>query len=68
MAFDLDTFLDLAARTRKWQCPHSMQPGAVQDLVVDGFVQRVLASLRVILPRSFVGFSNNGCGARASQD
>lgn len=47
VAFDLDTFLDLAARTRKWQCPHSMQPGAVQDLVVDGFVQSVLASLQV---------------------
>ncbi len=47
VGFDLDTFLSLAERTRKWQCPHSMQPGAVQDLAVDGFVQRVLASLRV---------------------
>ena len=47
VAFDLDTFLDLAARTRKWQCPHSMQPGSVQELAVDGFVQRVLACLQV---------------------
>ncbi|KAK9835201.1 hypothetical protein WJX81_005406 [Elliptochloris bilobata] len=46
VAFDLTTFLDLAERTRKWQCPHSMQAGTVQDLVVDGFVQRVLASLQ----------------------
>jgi E3 SUMO-protein ligase PIAS1 len=31
-AFDLDAFLDVAARTRKWQCPHSMRPCPVNQL------------------------------------
>ena len=51
VGFDLDTFLSLAERTRKWQCPHSMQPGTVQELVEDGFLRHVLASLQVGRPR-----------------
>ncbi len=30
--FDLEPFLDLAQRTRKWQCPHSMAHTSVQTL------------------------------------
>ncbi|KAG2484222.1 hypothetical protein HYH03_016957 [Edaphochlamys debaryana] len=43
--FDLDAFLDSAARTRKWQCPHSMAHTSVQSLMVDTYTQRILAAL-----------------------
>lgn len=33
-AFDLETFLDLAQRTRKWMDPHSSRPSCVQNLQV----------------------------------
>ena len=46
-AFDLDDFMDSAARTRKWQCPHTLRHSCVQDLHSDAFVQRILDSLQV---------------------
>jgi hypothetical protein len=46
-AFDLDTFLDVAQRTRKWQCPHSMRSLPVQQLMVDGFLSCILSRLAV---------------------
>ena len=46
-AFDLDDFMDSAARTRKWQCPHTLRHSCVQDLHTDAFVQRILDSLQV---------------------
>ena len=46
-AFDLDAFLDLVSRSRKWQCPHSMRALPVQDLMLDTYLARILPRLRV---------------------
>lgn len=49
-AFDLDTFMDVVERTRKWQCPHSMRSLPVQELMVDGFLSCILSRLEVLIP------------------
>jgi len=46
-AFDLDTFLAMAQRSRKWQCPTSGFNGTVHDVQVDAFMDRILAQLKV---------------------
>lgn len=46
-AFDLDTFLDVVQRSRKWQCPHSMRNLPVQQLLVDAYLSHILARLKV---------------------
>ena len=46
-AFDLDTFLDVVQRSRKWQCPHSMRNLPVQQLLVDAYLSHILARLEV---------------------
>lgn len=46
-AFDLDTFLSMAQRSRKWQCPHSMRNFSVHELQTDTWVQGVLRGLLV---------------------
>ena len=45
VAFDLDTFLGMAKRTRKWQCPHSMRHTRVQELQLDSYVAQIIKSL-----------------------
>ena len=45
-AFDLDTFLEMAQRTRKWQCPHSMRNMCVRQLHLDGWMMQVLQALQ----------------------
>lgn len=45
-SFDLDAFMAMAQRSRKWQCPHSMRHSRVQDLQIDGFVTAILAALK----------------------
>ncbi|KAK9909295.1 hypothetical protein WJX75_000109 [Coccomyxa subellipsoidea] len=45
-AFDLDTFLDVVQRSRKWQCPHSMRNLPVQQLAVDGYLSHILSRLK----------------------
>jgi len=49
-AFDLETFLGMVKRSKKWQCPHSMRNLPVQDLMIDGYLSRVLPRLQVWLP------------------
>ena len=49
-AFDLDIFLDSAERTHKWQCPHTLFHGCVQELQTDAFVQQILDCLQVLSP------------------
>ena len=46
-AFDLDTFLGMVKRSKKWQCPHSMRNLPVQDLMIDGYLSRILPRLQV---------------------
>ncbi|GAX74030.1 hypothetical protein CEUSTIGMA_g1480.t1 [Chlamydomonas eustigma] len=45
VSFDLDAFLTMAERTRKWQCPHSMINSSVYSLQVDTFTKAILDSL-----------------------
>ena len=49
-AFDLETFLGMVKRSKKWQCPHSMRNLPVQDLMIDGYLSRVLPRLQVPRP------------------
>ena len=46
-AFDLDTFLEMVQRSRKWQCPTSGFNGTVHDVQVDAFIDRILQQLKV---------------------
>lgn len=50
VGFDLDTFLMVAQRSRKWQCPHSMRHARVQDLQIDTYLSIVLDCLKVLTP------------------
>ena len=45
--FDLDAFLEMAARTRKWQCPVTMRHSCVQQLQNDAFLQGIVDRLQV---------------------
>jgi hypothetical protein len=55
VAFDLDTFLNMAKRSRKWQCPHSMRHSRIQELQIDTFVSQILHSLKVVPPAGRAG-------------
>ncbi|KAK9817204.1 hypothetical protein WJX72_011055 [[Myrmecia] bisecta] len=44
--FDLDTFLCMAERSRKWQCPHSLRNLSVHELQTDVYVARLLTCLQ----------------------
>ena len=46
-AFDLDAFVGMVKRSKKWQCPHSMRNLPVQDLMCDGYLSRILPRLQV---------------------
>jgi hypothetical protein len=44
--FDLDSFLQLAQASGKWQCPQSMALRSVGQLVVESYLAAVLKALR----------------------
>lgn len=44
--FDLDAFITMAQKTRKWACPHSLRQSSVEDLVRDVWLESVLKTLR----------------------
>jgi len=44
--FDLDTFIELNAKVRKWTCPHCGVTGRPHDIIIDGYLARVLGVLR----------------------
>ena len=46
VSFDLDTFLLVAERTRKWQCPYSMVNHTIYSLRVDTYTQHILEALK----------------------
>jgi hypothetical protein len=43
--FDLDNYLELNAKVRKWTCPHCGASGRPSDVIIDGFLTRVLGVL-----------------------
>lgn len=44
--FDLDTFIEMNSRSRKWTCPHCMKSARVDQLVVDSYIRRICEELR----------------------
>jgi hypothetical protein len=47
VAFDLDTYLEVVKKSRKWLCPFSTKPFSIRELQLDGFLGPVLAALKV---------------------
>jgi E3 SUMO-protein ligase PIAS1 len=45
-SFDLDDYLEMNERTRKWTCPNCGASGRPSDLVIDAFLTRVVGVLR----------------------
>ena len=43
--FDLDTFIELNAKVRKWTCPHCGVTGRPRDIIIDSYLARVLGVL-----------------------
>lgn len=59
-AFDLDSYLSMVARNRKWQDPTTLQNSTVRQLQVDAYMQRVLASLGGALHVTDIEISADG--------
>lgn len=49
--FDLDTYLNMVERSRKWQCPHSMRNVTIHQLHMDTYAMRLLEFLKVGMHR-----------------
>ncbi|CAD7700592.1 unnamed protein product, partial [Ostreobium quekettii] len=58
--FDLDSFLSVAERTRKWACPQTMRGSCVQALQRDVYLDRVLQCLALAPDVSEVEVSPEG--------
>ncbi|KAH6556380.1 hypothetical protein KP509_1Z183600 [Ceratopteris richardii] len=43
--FDLQTFVELTQRTRKWQCPNCLKNYSLRDLVIDPFFTPIAKAL-----------------------
>lgn len=59
-AFDLDSFLSIAERNRKWQDPTTLKNSSVRHLQVDTFTQQVLQALADFPHITDVEISNEG--------
>lgn len=46
-AFDLEQFLELAQKTRKWLCPNSNRPFTICDLQLDAYYSHILDAVKV---------------------
>ncbi|KAL3142516.1 hypothetical protein ABBQ38_002838 [Trebouxia sp. C0009 RCD-2024] len=46
VAFDLDNFLTMAQRSRKWQDPHTLKNVTIKQLQLDSWLQPVVNSLK----------------------
>ncbi|KAK9189948.1 hypothetical protein WN943_018547 [Citrus x changshan-huyou] len=44
--FDLETFVELNQRTRKWQCPICMKNYSLEDLIIDPYFHRITTMMR----------------------
>lgn len=47
VAFDLDSFLSMAQRSRKWQDPHTLKNVTIKQLQLDSWMQPILTCLKV---------------------
>ncbi|CAD7704203.1 unnamed protein product [Ostreobium quekettii] len=66
--FDLDSFLSVAERTRKWACPQTMKGSCVQRLQRDVYMDKVLQCLKMAPDVSEVEVSPEGKWRPAASD
>ena len=48
VAFDLDCFLNMAQRSRKWQDPHTLRNMTVKQLQLDSWMQPIIDRVKVL--------------------
>ncbi|XP_024364528.1 E3 SUMO-protein ligase SIZ1 isoform X2 [Physcomitrium patens] len=46
--FDLDTYVEMNQRTRKWQCPICLKNYSIEHLIIDPFFNRITNALRTL--------------------
>ncbi|KAL5733446.1 hypothetical protein ACOSQ2_033138 [Xanthoceras sorbifolium] len=44
--FDLETFVELNQRSRKWQCPICLKNYSLEDIIIDPFFNRITTAMR----------------------
>eukprot|EP00210_Caulerpa_lentillifera_P000702 g679.t1 len=44
--FDLNAFLTMVEKTRKWACPHTLKPSSIHHLAKDVWLEAILKSLQ----------------------
>lgn len=44
--FDLNAFLTMVEKTRKWACPHTLRPSSIHHLAKDVWLESILKSLQ----------------------
>ncbi|KAJ4848592.1 hypothetical protein Tsubulata_020259 [Turnera subulata] len=44
--FDLDTFVELTQRTRKWQCPICLKNYCLEDIIIDPYFNQIATMMR----------------------
>lgn len=44
--FDLDTFVELNQRSRKWQCPICLKNYALENIIIDPYFNRITSMMR----------------------
>ncbi|GLJ40407.1 hypothetical protein SUGI_0832080 [Cryptomeria japonica] len=44
--FDLQTFIELNERTRKWQCPICLKNYSLEDIVIDQYFSRIASAMK----------------------
>lgn len=59
--FDLEAFVTMARKTRKWACPHSLKQSSVHQLVKDVWLEAVLKCLQRLPDVVEIEVSKEGC-------
>nr|WDV57328.1 SIZ1c [Ipomoea batatas] len=44
--FDLEVFVEMNQRTRKWQCPHCLKNYSLEHIIIDPYLNRITSKLR----------------------
>ncbi|XP_061996632.1 E3 SUMO-protein ligase SIZ1-like [Rosa rugosa] len=45
--FDLETFVELNQRSRKWQCPICLKNYSLEDIIIDRYFNRITTMMRI---------------------
>ncbi|KAK2643304.1 hypothetical protein Ddye_025067 [Dipteronia dyeriana] len=44
--FDLDVFVEMNQRSRKWQCPHCLKNYSLENVIIDPYFNRITSKMR----------------------